>query len=337
MRALLFAAAMLSPSAALSQCNTYGLALTEFVTRTQDPSDSSSFGLAAVRISALIYVPYPGPTCITDALVGFGTAHAAWVRPMEAEGTVTVSEGSVFGQSSLAAPEPYVRIGELYQSSGFRDVLRVDGTSEGTVTMTGHLAEGYYSSPVQVWLRRAENFILEEPIYFDRGGSFSVSVTAAPGERLQLVLFQQDQFIGVTPGLADEASVQIAYGVDRITVSDGLVLDSSSGHLVLREGVYVYTQAAPVPEPPSHRLLLAGLGMLAIVARLRYSHANLRLERASEFREPGGHRPLLTQCSLLDRWAKVIARMMVTGPSRVNWRHADEVPSMARKRRRCDS
>ena len=269
MRALVLAGLLLCSLASRAQGpSAFQDSIDQWREEAGNPFIKTSFGLAAVAVrgSGIPRPPEQGPAGLQgkdDGLIGLGTIDLAIHDPFDARGNVTAGlgffrgDGFAFARDALIDDTVFVIL-----AGGFRDMLAVTGpgASPGTVSAFGRAGE---TSGDGVALRTysASGALLDSDGFVSSGsaGSFQLTVDAPPGAQVLLIMQHVFERIDAVEG-GPPLSARIDLAVNRLETSGGLSLTAASGGLHAVGGGYIY---APIPEPSTVAMLLAGLGLIA--------------------------------------------------------------------------
>ena len=267
MRALVLAGLLLCSltSHAQGDPDPFNSSLFKWIFESSDPSIKTSFGLAAVVVRGTA-IPGPpeqeGPFGLQgkdDGLIGLGTIDLAIDAPFDAHGNVTAGlgffrgDGFAFARDALIEDTVFVVL-----AGGFRDMLTVteSGASPGTVSAFGRTGETTGDGAF-LHTYSASGVLLDSDNFRSSGsaGSFQLTVDAPPGAQVLLIMEHLLERIDAVQG-GPPQSTSFDLAVNRFETSEGLSLTAASGGLQAVDGGYVY---APIPEPSTIALMLAGL------------------------------------------------------------------------------
>jgi len=239
--------------------------VSQWLEEAGNPSIKTSFGLAAVVVRGTALPGPPGqegPFGLQgkdDGLIGLGTIDLSIDAPFDARGSVTAGfgfftgDGFAFARDALLEDTAFVVL-----AGGFRDMLTVTGpgTGPGTVSAFGRVGA---TSDDGVFLDTysASGALLDRDSFRSSGSaaSFQLTVDAPPGAQVLLIMEHLFERIDAVEG-GPPQSTSFDLAVNRLETSEGLFLTAASGGLRAVDGGYVY---APIPEPSTIALMLAGL------------------------------------------------------------------------------
>ena len=267
MRALVLAGLLLCSLTSHAQLSPAFIAVDKWLEEADDPSIKTSFGLAAVFVAGTAVRGPPGQEGPfgrqrkSDGLIGLGTIDVAIDAPFDARGNVTAGLG-FFRADGFANPrDALFEPGEppfVLMFGGFRDMLTVagPGTGPGMVSAFGRVG-ATSDDGVFLLTYSASGALLDSDIFRSSGsaGSFQLTVDAPPGSQVLLYMSHLFERLDAVQG-GPPQSTSFDLAVNRLETSDGLFLTAASGGLRAVDGSYVY---APIPEPSTTALMLAGL------------------------------------------------------------------------------
>jgi len=267
MRALVLAGLLLCSLASRAQGpSAFQDSIDQWREEAGNPFIKTSFGLAAVvvRGSGIPPPPEQGPVGLQgkdDGLIGLGTIDLAIDEPFDARGNVTAGLGFFRGDGFANPRDALFEPGEppqVLMFGGFRDMLTVTGpgTGPGTVSAFGRTGDTTGDGAFLLTYS-ASGALLDSDNFRSSGsaGSFQLTVDAPPGAQVLLIMEHLLERIDAVQG-GPPQSTSFDLAVNRFETSEGLSLTAASGGLQAVDGGYVY---APIPEPSTIALMLAGL------------------------------------------------------------------------------
>jgi hypothetical protein len=267
MRALVLAGLLLCSLTSHAQLSPAFIAVDKWLEEAGDPSIKTSFGLAAVFVGGTA-VPGPpgqegpfGRQRKSDGLIGLGTIDVAIDAPFDARGSVTAGLGFFRGDGFANPRDALFEPGEppqVLMFGGFRDMLTVTGpgTGPGTVSAFGRTGDTTGDGAFLLTYS-ASGALLDSDNFRSSGsaGSFQLTVDAPPGAQVLLIMEHLFERLDAVQG-GPPLSTRFDLAVNRFETSEGLSVTAASGGLQAVDGGYVY---APIPEPSTTALMLAGL------------------------------------------------------------------------------
>ncbi|WP_229259449.1 choice-of-anchor E domain-containing protein [Duganella aceris] len=103
----------------------------------------------------------------------------------------------------------------------------------------------------------------------DYAGTSGTVVTLAPQHQSVSAVFTDAATLAAFTGTGSVAATVTGLGTTKITASGNVHTAATSAYSAY--GTVTYTFAAPVPEPETYAMLLAGLGLVGFAARRRKS------------------------------------------------------------------
>lgn len=103
----------------------------------------------------------------------------------------------------------------------------------------------------------------------DYAGTSGAVVTLAPQHQSVSAVFTDAATLAAFTGTGSVAATVSGFGTTKITASGNVHTAATSSYGAY--GTVTYTFAAPVPEPETYAMLLAGLGLVGFAARRRKS------------------------------------------------------------------
>ena len=267
MRALVLAGLLLCSLTSHAQPSPAFIAVDKWLAEADDPSIKTSFGLAAKRTLLSWWAWDSGASHKhgrqrkSDGLIGLGTIDVAIDAPFDARGSVTAGLGFFRGDGFANPRDALFEPGEppqVLMFGGFRDMLTVTGpgTGPGTVSAFGRTGDTTGDGAFLLTYS-ASGALLDSDNFRSSGsaGSFQLTVDAPPGAQVLLIMEHLFERLDAVQG-GPPLSTRFDLAVNRFETSEGLSVTAASGGLQAVDGGYVY---APIPEPSTTALMLAGL------------------------------------------------------------------------------
>ncbi len=257
-----------SPVSLASYTNTNGLAASG--------SAEADYGLlrASAFSAAVGAVPHVGLTAQTR-----GVGSAAWIDG------ITISSSTLTGQAfarafitlsgNLTSLSGALNVGSVGNST-ISSLVRINGTN--VFSTTGQLVSRNGAVTINDMNRgQAVNGVFQSDPVTNLVGTFAFDIPFAFGTKFQMVgsLDAFTQALASVPGDVSSAyssfgSSAIWGGISEVHLANGTVL---SGYSISSESGFDWSKPHPitaaVPEPETYALMLAGLGLIGVVARRR--------------------------------------------------------------------